>query len=1251
MSVTGQEDACPRCGKKFDRYVKFECPFCGELVLIGTKRCPFCKLDLSGLSDSIKPPTVEKTMDELLNDLIEIESTHVEKADKKFCCPKCTCLLDGTETKCPRCGQALTGNMGLRCPICGTSTEKGMKVCPRCGITLEKVSEEAKPLISFVPAPKREPVPEPKVEDFAATRTCPECGALSAKILSKCPKCNASFVKEKPQPKFVEPPKETKKGQYAEEALLALSEIEKQAQRPIKERRLKSEKVTRAPVTSKQVYRGLSNGIGQVNGRSKINGVGAINGRSKVNGLGMVNGKSMVNGAGAVNGRALVNGTGVSNGLRARARSLSANRTMLFTRWQFLAVLVAIAVVLPTFLFLSYSELGDEFAVDGEFDDWANAVTYGTRIQSTSPRTNVTEWAVGVQSGDLFLYFRTQSQMMSSPEAESFYLFVDSDGSNATGYVMESIGAEYMLRLTGWDNAVNSTSISEYPSSSDRYNWNAWTATGEVSHSLKGVRLEAKASMPVTIGQSAKFMLVSKDFQERGSVSYASPLKGGVLVVEQAPSSEVDEDGLVPRSGSVTVLSLRFTCEGAGGRVDNVYPVVAGAVLSGQIASFSLSEGQEHQASVTVDTMSAADGGLVSAKVLASGIASSFANVVIVGDGASAYVSSSPQEIVIDGAFADWEGLLSIDQDALPVANPDVDIDEVGNLSTADSSYFYVSVEDEICSGTFVPATISKPSGSGGGGVVILPRHTAEDILRIYIDSDRSNSTGETMSYDSKVIGADQMIEVKGVFGRITSLSEFNYSSGNWTQSSHVVEAAKDAKRIEIGISSASIGGSSDIDFLVETTTWKGRSDLAIFDPSSMKAMTRSWVVESSASSAYATAMSYQRKVFYDGTNYWSFYFDGSDTVHKYSTDDGVTWTGLGAVFKTSGVNETSLWYDASTSTVYAVGDTSSASTSLYLQTGTVNPAAHTISWAETDSTFAASSNPLGGKNAYISKDANGYLWVMSSNCTQASPGRYQLTVFRSSSVNSTNPWVFSAGMLAPVGTLDNIKGSVVPAGSGSNVWAVYAYGGNVASRKYTGTWQSTETVIYPKGAITSNTDNSPPSVVVDGKGVVHVVYGTGRKTVQSSIPSIEYSRNNTGATTFTSGLDLDPSIPGDVGDYYPTISLESSTGDLYVYWLRSDSSLVPMTLMGKTSISGSWSDLTFESQTSYAKQYLTSIYSVSGKFKVCWQWTQNTTSPFNVLFDHNIPEFGDLALPIVLLGVILTVHRQRSRGRDKLAG
>jgi hypothetical protein len=383
--------------------------------------------------------------------------------------------------------------------------------------------------------------------------------------------------------------------------------------------------------------------------------------------------------------------------------------------------------------------------------------------------------------------------------------------------------------------------------------------------------------------------------------------------------------------------------------------------------------------------------------------------------------------------------------------------------------------------------------------------------------------------------------------------------------------------------------------------------------------------------------MSYQRKLFYDGTNFWSFYWDGSNTVYKYSTNGGQTWTAGGSVFKTSGVNEVSIWYDSANNAVYAVGDTSTASLNVYVQKGAVTPSTSSISWAKSDENPSVSTNSLAGKNAFISRDASGYVWILSSDLTQTSPARYDLTSLQSKNANSINTWD-NRGSMSCAATAETLKGTILPAGTGSNMWAVYIYDGNISSRKYTGSWSSSST-IYTKTGTAGYVDVAPPSALVDSNGVIHVVYGDGHEQPSGTVkPFIQYRYNN--SNSWSSAAQLD-SAGNTKGNRYPSISLDSSTGNLLVFWIQIDT----MAIHCSRNVSGTWSELTLSGQTPYTKQYLTSIYSAPGEQYICFQWTQNTTSPIEVMFDK-IPEFSDILIPtgFLVLAIVLMARRKARR-------
>ncbi len=104
--------------------------------------------------------------------------------------------------------------------------------------------------------------------------------------------------------------------------------------------------------------------------------------------------------------------------------------------------------------------------------------------------------------------------------------------------------------------------------------------------------------------------------------------------------------------------------------------------------------------------------------------------------------------------------------------------------------------------------------------------------------------------------------------------------------------------------------------------------------PANVSAIDPTIVGQSSVGSA--TAESYQRHIFFDGSNYWVFFYNGSSTVYKYSSD-GQTWNYVGTLWSYSA---TAIWYDSGS--VYAVAGTSATGTTaatayLYFRKGNVS--------------------------------------------------------------------------------------------------------------------------------------------------------------------------------------------------------------------------------------------------------------------------------------------------------------------------
>ncbi len=1124
------------------------------------------------------------------------------------------------------------GDNVIQCPLCGNTVPPGVKKCPICATVLRDAS----------PSIDREGLGPPRIDDYlhkeipkvdlpTTKMACPLCGRSLDGCELKCPRCGTPLVGgnemlECPECGALSPPgaRSCSKcgiGFDSSQVVPPLAPIPiAPPPRPVRPESGPAPVVPPAPQARSP----------------EVTTMGPSPASSR---------QGFVNGRGAVNGTGLVNGTGMTNGTRLDERTLPSRaargRGSFISRWQFLAVVVAVIVVVPTFIFISFvNNPSEPIEIGGGFGDWEHVAMFGMSSSTPAPSIDVDQWGIVTHGSVLYLYVKVQQGIMTSTGVDSFYLFIDMDSSAGTGYAVQDIGADYLLEADGWNGTIQSTAISRYNSAAPDINWNSWQSLGSLATHAEGNQMECRAEMPESVPGTAKLVLMSENSFEQKAVSYSVPAQGGLLVVTQEVNSANAPNGIVASSTSVQLLRLHLRAEGAGGKVTGIAPSLAGAKAGAPVGELSLAEGEERTVDIAVDTSSCLNGTLVTASVVPSGVTSDFASVMVQGAPAMVYARAAPMGIVIDGAFGDWTGRTTPDADSIPPANADIDITATGAVNTTASSSFYVSVRGSICNGTYVPALKMRPSGGGGGGGTVLTRLTGEDVLKIYVDSDLNASTGQAVTGAGKTIGADRLIEVHGIYGKIVGTSMKTYA-GDWSSIQVAVLAANDESRLELSVPAASLGGSSDIDFIIVTTDWRGRGDQATAVPqgsaSGLSVGILSWPI-SSTTSTTATAMSYQRKIFHDGTNFWSFYSDGANTVCRWSLD-GSSWSSSAQVFSNVGVLDASIWYDPANQTVYAVGDRSTASRNAYVQKGTVAPAAHTITWAAGDTALAVSTINLGSKNAFISRDASGYLWILSSNCTQIAPS-YDLSAFKSSAINSIVAWTFSGNMLgAAPSAQPNVQGSILPCGTGSDMWAVYGYSGNVASRRYSGTWAAQQ-VIFASGGPMGQTDLAPPCAVVGAGGVLHVLFGDDHeKPAFNPMPHVGYAYN-TGAGW--SVVNYIAGKPNNEGFVYPTISIESSSGTLYGFWIRvSDQAIVGMSSPGGAS---PWAALALGVQTAFAKQYLTSVYSATGQQFVCWQWTQNTSAPIEVQYDR-LPEFGRLSMPamiVCMLAAVIWISRRR---------
>ncbi len=177
--VSTTDSACPRCGNRYTQATRFECPFCGETVPGTAKSCPSCHVDYVEFGTKTERRGTDASIDSLLTEIIRLEASQVKKEEKRYSCPSCSWMLDGTEQTCPKCGVAFSNEVSFQCPICAALVDVDATRCPECGSTF--IEEEIGPQ---------------KAEEQKASKQIQEASTALTEILSSVDKAGPEPVPE-----------------------------------------------------------------------------------------------------------------------------------------------------------------------------------------------------------------------------------------------------------------------------------------------------------------------------------------------------------------------------------------------------------------------------------------------------------------------------------------------------------------------------------------------------------------------------------------------------------------------------------------------------------------------------------------------------------------------------------------------------------------------------------------------------------------------------------------------------------------------------------------------------------------------------------------------------------------------------------------------------------------------------------------------------------------------------------------------
>jgi len=733
------------------------------------------------------------------------------------------------------------------CPQCGATVPAEMAMCPSCGARLS--------IPKRVPPPKKsEPSPTPELDALVDDLLVGELEqSLSEDELEKTKAAVLDWLileleeSMAPDMQVVHPPEKGEAEATGEEKLppvpSPLSESIGFLSQWVRGSRglVSGLRPKRGPresgrvngiVNGKGRVNGLVNGVGRTNGL--VNGVGRTNGL--VNGMGRVNGltapagrvNGLVTGRGRVNG--LVTGPGRVNGIitgasvgRPTFRGLRLPYPSRRVRYLTIASGILVAVLIAGLLFIPPSGPSAPITIDGSFDDWASVPMFTAATVASDKNVSISRYASLLDHESLYLFGSMRGAMFGDPvDYNGIYFLIDGDGNASTGFQFNGVGADAVVEVFGSGQIVDGARLYSFPVASE-VNWSQRQSSGsaQAASSARGVEVRVSTTEIDRFNKASfRISIYADDFKGASSRSRAMlNAANAAILLEPRPLTTLVGSGPTDLF-QIQVQALGITSSSSWTLANISRVSSSGLLVSLLPESVTLTQGQPN---ATI-TASVSAPGFFPGDIVQVDVTDARAPVPVIVHRAPvlAYVLAPPSIVRIDGLFADWIGKDHLDSDPARVNNSNVDIVRYGATVDASTAYFHVAVAGNLLAGRIPERLVRSLSGPGGNvsvKPVPLPRITGEDILRVYIDLNASDSRGESMGG----IRADYLFELRGENGRITGRTLFAWN-GSWRPIPiPTVLVAKNETDIE---GSLAIGPTTNLTRMVFTTTdWSGIGD------------------------------------------------------------------------------------------------------------------------------------------------------------------------------------------------------------------------------------------------------------------------------------------------------------------------------------------------------------------------------------------------------------------------------------------
>ena len=138
-----------------------------------------------------------------------------------------------------------------------------------------------------------------------------------------------------------------------------------------------------------------------------------------------------------------------------------------------------------------------QIKIDGNIGDWS-----GTEKVADSDETNVENANIDLVEVSLYideiylsLYAETKEPMFISSSPNTLRIMIDSDNNIDTGYLAPGIGADHLVEIYGFNQAIFTSVLYTFNNNRDHTDWNGFNALSTVNSARDGRFVEAQISL------------------------------------------------------------------------------------------------------------------------------------------------------------------------------------------------------------------------------------------------------------------------------------------------------------------------------------------------------------------------------------------------------------------------------------------------------------------------------------------------------------------------------------------------------------------------------------------------------------------------------------------------------------------------------------------------------------------------------------------------------------------------------------